>query len=191
MISSQVAWWDAATITNIISEVAIVALEVAIMLPLQVPRPRKASIISLFACRLLYVDYPREMARLTIYRVACVAVIQLYYFHEDSTRYPLRTDFALGYWRSTICTQIVQCIAIVTTSLPYAKLFMESFESGLIRVDDLRRKGEFSTEGSGKGSGRGSGKASGKGYELLDISRNGQRDGITTTTTFGVEEIQS
>lgn len=115
--------------------------------------------------------------------MVCVSAIQLYYFHKDSSTSPLRTDFALGYWRSTVCNQIVQGLAIVTTSLPYAKLFMECFESGLIRVDELRRKGEHSTEGSGKGSG--------KGYKLLDISRNGQQDGISTTKTFGVERAQS
>jgi hypothetical protein len=49
----QVAWWDAATIMNIFSEVAIVALEIGIMIPLQVPTSRKFSIITLFACRLL------------------------------------------------------------------------------------------------------------------------------------------
>ena len=34
--------------------------------------------------------------------------------------------------------QIVQCMAIVTTSLPYTKMFMEGFESGMLRVDRQR-----------------------------------------------------
>ena len=81
-----------------------------------------------------------------------------------------------------MCNQIVQCLAIVTTSLPYAKMFMESFESGLIRVDELRRKGDHSTDGSGRG------------YKLLDVSQTAQQDsgnrqheGISATRTYTVE----
>jgi hypothetical protein len=67
----------------------------------------------------------------------------------------------LGYWRSSICNQIVQCLAIVTTCLPYTKLFADGFESGFMRVDDSRRRGEHSS------------KEDSKGYQLMDMSRSG------------------
>lgn len=46
-------WWNAISVFNIITEVAIVALELGITAQLQINRQRKASIMSLFACRVL------------------------------------------------------------------------------------------------------------------------------------------
>ncbi|KAF2869232.1 hypothetical protein BDV95DRAFT_609459 [Massariosphaeria phaeospora] len=158
------AWWYAVGILNIGSEVAIVALEVGMMVPLHITRLRKLSIISLFACRLFF---------------PVAAAVQLHVFQQDS-KGELRYDFMLGYWRSTICTQVMQCLAIVTTALPYAKLFMDTFDSGLVRVDDLRRRAEQTT---GDGSARE--------YKLLEVSGSGQTsqaaDGIRRTQTWTVE----
>jgi hypothetical protein len=102
------------------------------------------------------------------------AVIQLCVFHQETSSARV-DDYALGYWLSTVGNQVVQCLAIVTTTLPYAKIFMESFESGLIRVDNVGRKEAQSTDGSGRA------------YELLDISRGAQQRGISTTKTYTVE----
>src|SRR4051812_22270538 len=96
-----------------------------------------------------------------MYRVLVAAAIQLGFFHQETHDVALKGDLTLGYWRSSICNQIMQCLAIVTTCLPYIKLFMEGFESGLMGVDGYRQRGELSTkEGS-------------KGYQLMDISQSG------------------
>jgi len=50
-------------------------------------------------------------------------------------------------------------MGIVTTCLPYAKLFMESFDSGLVRVDDVGRRGALSAADS-----------NGEEYKLLNLS---------------------
>lgn len=85
---------------------------------------------------------------------------------------------------------MVQCLAIVTTSLPYAKMFMTSLDSGMIRIDDARRRGEDYSKGS-----------TGRAYELLGISSDGARQqgqaqkrqgeakstGISQTKTWTVE----
>ncbi|KAF1835438.1 hypothetical protein BDW02DRAFT_288673 [Decorospora gaudefroyi] len=145
-------WWNAVSVFNILTEVTIVALEIGIMVRLQVTRQRKAGIISLFAFRLL---------------VLVAIAIQLGFFNREAQDAALKEDLMLGYWRSTICNQIVQCLAIVTTCLPYTKLFMEGFESGLMRLDDLRRRGEHTY---------GSSKEDSKGYQLMDISRSGRSE---------------
>lgn len=49
----QSIWWTAVSVSNIITEVAIVALELGITAQLQVRRQRKAAVMSLFAFRLL------------------------------------------------------------------------------------------------------------------------------------------
>ncbi|RAR15001.1 gaba permease [Stemphylium lycopersici] len=140
-------WWTVVSVSNIITEVAIVTLELGITAQLQVRRQRKAVVMSLFAFRLL---------------VLVAAATQLYFFHRESKDQNHKVDLTLGYWRSSICSQALQCLAIVTTCLPYTKLFMEGFESGLMRLDDLRRRGEHTSKDDSKG------------YQLMDISRSGQ-----------------
>ena len=40
-----------------------------------------------------------------------------------------------------MCNQLVQNLGIITACVPYIKPFLESLESGMIRTDDLRRRG--------------------------------------------------
>ncbi|KAF2624467.1 hypothetical protein BU25DRAFT_413377 [Macroventuria anomochaeta] len=141
-------WWNAISIFNIVTEVAIIALELGITAQLRVTRQRKASIMSLFACRFL---------------VLIATAIQLAYFHQEKNNPATNNDLTLGFWRSILCNQIVQCLAIVTTCLPYTKIFMEGFESGLIRIDDGRRRGDYASKGY-----------SGREYQLMDVSRSSQ-----------------
>lgn len=98
--------------------------------------------------------------KLILYSVTIAIILQLFYFHRESTG-QVRDDLSLGYWRSAICEQAVQSLAIVTNSLPYAKMFMQSLDSGMMRMDDPRRRGENYSKGS-----------SSRAYELLDISRD-------------------
>lgn len=107
--------------------------------------------------------------------VLVAASVQLAYFHEESRILPTKGDLTLGFWRSAICNQIVQCLAIVTTCLPYTKIFMEGFESGLIRIDDGRRRAENSSKGY-----------SGREYQLMDISRSSQARASTPDKSINV-----
>ena len=44
-------------------------------------------------------------------------------------------------WIVILCTQIVQCLSIISACFLYLKPFLESVESGFIRSDDIRRRG--------------------------------------------------
>lgn len=155
-------WWNAISIFNIITEVAIIALELGITVQLRVTRQKKASIMSLFACRVL---------------VLVAAAIQLAFFHQESNDSVRSKDLMLGYWQSALCNQVVQCLAIVTTCLPYTKIFMEGFESGLIRIDDSRRRGEYASKGH-----------SGREYQLMDVSRSSQAKGSAQGRSINVSK---
>jgi hypothetical protein len=98
-----------------------------------------------------------------MFSVLVAAAVQLAFFIRESKDEALKNDLTLGYWRSTICNSILQCLAISTTCLPYTRLFMEGFESGLMRLDDSRRRGEYASK-DGSGS---------NGYQLMDVSRSG------------------
>lgn len=56
-------------------------------------------------------------------------------------RIPDPTDPTLDTWPATICTQIIQCLSISSACFLYLKPFLDSVESGLIRSDDVRRRG--------------------------------------------------
>lgn len=56
-------------------------------------------------------------------------------------------DPTLDTWPATICTQIIQCLSISCSCCLYLKPFLDSVESGLIRSDDMRRRGSDYTPG--------------------------------------------
>lgn len=70
--------------------------------------------------------------------------------HEDPT---------FDAWPVVLANQVVQNLGIVTACIPYLKPFFESLGSGMIRTDDLRRRGvngaEYGYEGSKPTSGSG------------------------------------
>ena len=43
-------------------------------------------------------------------------------------------------WEVTLSTEIVQCLGIIASCIPYLKPFLESLESGMMSNDDLRRR---------------------------------------------------
>ncbi|KAH6629134.1 hypothetical protein C7974DRAFT_433825 [Boeremia exigua] len=158
----RTTWWTVMSILNILTEVAIIALELGIVAQLRVTRQKKASIMSLFACRFL---------------VLIAAAVQLAFFHQESNSLVTSKDLMLGFWRSALCNQIVQCFAIVTTCLPYTKIFMEGFESGLIRIDDSRRRREYASKGY-----------SGREYQLMDVSRSSQAQRSAQSRSINVSK---
>lgn len=51
------------------------------------------------------------------------------------------TDPTFNTWPVVLCAEIVQCSSTVTACIPYLKPFLESLQSGMIRSDDLKRRG--------------------------------------------------
>lgn len=62
---------------------------------------------------------------------------------------------------------------------------MEGFESGLLRLDDMRRRGEHTSQGYSGGYSR-SGN-SGRAYQLMDVSRSTQEKKINVSRSWAVE----
>ena len=57
-------------------------------------------------------------------------------------REPVTKDLTYRLWTAVLCNQLVQNVGIATSCVPYIKPFFESLESGMIRTDDLRRRGD-------------------------------------------------
>ncbi|KAF7954416.1 hypothetical protein EAE96_005538 [Botrytis aclada] len=122
---NQTAFWNYSAIVNIVTDASLILLITFIALHIQTSSSRKLTLISIFGTRIC-----------VIAAVCC----QLFYSNkriDDPTFDP---------WRTTICNQIVQCLSIITACVPYLKLFLDSLESGLLRSDDLRRRGGRAAE---------------------------------------------
>lgn len=133
--------------------------------------------MSLFACRFLQVSHHLNTNAADLDRVLIAAATQLAYFHQENSNPRTKDDMMLGYWRSALCNQIMQCLAIVTTCLPYTKIFMEGFESGLFRVDGSRRREDYASKGY-----------SGREYQLMDVSRSSQAQQSTENRAINVSK---
>lgn len=79
-------------------------------------------------------------------------MVQLFYLDRTSDSQNPTLDF----WSTAVCTQVVENLSIITACVPYLKPFFESLESGMIRSDDLRRRGMKFPYGSGSGKSAGS-----------------------------------
>ena len=54
-------------------------------------------------------------------------------------------------WKWTLVTQIIECITILTSCVPYLRPLLESVPSGLYGSDELRRRGTPSERGYSRG----------------------------------------
>ncbi|KAL8898487.1 MAG: hypothetical protein Q9207_006670 [Kuettlingeria erythrocarpa] len=118
----RVTFWYIFGAVNIVTDFALIALPSYIVLPLQMRAARKWMVISCFSTRFLDI-----MATGT--QFAYTANLQ------DS-------DFSLRMWPWVLISQIVLCLSIVTSCVPYLRPLMESLPSGMFMSDEIRRRGE-------------------------------------------------
>lgn len=58
------------------------------------------------------------------------------------------SDLIFHLWPVAVCNLIVENLSITTACIPYLKPFIQSLESGMLRTDDLRRRGLSTAPGS-------------------------------------------
>lgn len=78
-------------------------------------------------------------------RVLAAIIVQLYYVNRarDSK------DETFATWPTILSAESVQSLSIITACVPCMKPFFESLESGMLRNDDLRRRGIRGINGYG------------------------------------------
>ncbi|KAI0886337.1 uncharacterized protein GGS22DRAFT_187576 [Annulohypoxylon maeteangense] len=112
------AWWTYIGALNIATEVAIIVLYLLILWDLHISHSRKVFVLSIFLSRVL---------------VIAAVIAQLVIFH-DSYSDP---DVTESSWLPIILDQVVICVSILTACLPFMKPFMESLQSGIVRVETV------------------------------------------------------
>ncbi|KAH8660814.1 hypothetical protein BGZ60DRAFT_530820 [Tricladium varicosporioides] len=149
-------FWMSFSILNIISDIILIAWPALIILKVRTGLWRRIIIVMCFACRIFVIG----------------AIAAQMCFLRDTRK---STDVSLDSWKLAIATQLMQCLSITTACIPYLRPFLDSLESGLLRSDDLRRRG---MSGGGGYTGSGSHGSSQKHPSIP--SKNGTRTGTST-----------
>ncbi|KAJ6134019.1 hypothetical protein N7523_000341 [Penicillium sp. IBT 18751x] len=124
-----VAWWNYLGITNILSEVGIVAQALLVILRIQADFHKKAVLASVFLLRIIVV----------------VAIIcQLAYAHENEHT----IDPSWDTWTVAISTQMAQSLSIVTACSPQFKPFLDSLRSSGMSLGDSSYESKQRTYGA-------------------------------------------
>ncbi|KAI8650777.1 hypothetical protein NCS57_01412600 [Fusarium keratoplasticum] len=125
---NRTAFWTYYSIANIITDLAIVVVMCENVMKIRTSLSKKILVMSVFGSRIL---------------VTPAIAVQIYY----TNRAIASIDFSFSIWQAAIAIQLVQCLAILTVCVPNFKPFLDSLESGQIRIDDLRRQGKSSSNG--------------------------------------------
>nr|KMM73527.1 hypothetical protein CPAG_09815 [Coccidioides posadasii RMSCC 3488] len=152
-------FWNFYGVMNILTDVIQVGLMITITSQIQTSTKRKITIGSVFGARLL---------------VVVVVALQLYFLNQV----PDTSNATFDYWQMTICTQILQSLAVVTACMPFLKPFLDSLESGLLRADDQYRRStakgsyRYNLSGSKSSARRAARREAGEFNELGVLSSN-------------------
>lgn len=79
------------------------------------------------------------------YSVVAAIVAQLVYANRAANS----TDPSFDSWPAVVCAQIVQSLSLTTACVLYIGPLLDSVASGMIRSDDLRRRGKEGAYGYG------------------------------------------
>lgn len=85
---------------------------------------------------------PLDELTLTSFRDIVATAVQMAYIDGFSSANPTR-----DLWEWTLVTQIIECITILTSCVPYLRPLLESIPSGLYGSDEIRRRGTPSEVG--------------------------------------------
>lgn len=93
--------------------------------------------------------------------VTLAIIIRLYFLHSQQSS----SDFVFDGEATAIATQILISVAITTACVPSLKPFLDSFESGALRVDLGRSGGDLNSNS----------------YQLSKMNKSGSRSKTTDT----------
>ncbi|KAL9023803.1 MAG: hypothetical protein Q9196_006963 [Gyalolechia fulgens] len=161
----QTSFWTSYGVLNLVTEAALVMLPLVIVWKIQTKTTKKAIIFLCFAARIV---------------VFAAIIVQLVYVNRTRDS----ADETFDTWPTLLCAETVQSLSIITACIPCMKPFLESLESGMLRSDDLRRRGMGGSNSYGshhlsdlsKSSGKSMSKSSGKSMSKSSGKSNGKKD---------------
>ncbi|RMZ73332.1 integral membrane [Pyrenophora seminiperda CCB06] len=137
------SFWQCMGVLNVVTDLALILFPVHVIMTLQMSLSKKVTILTFFGARSLYVVYyVASPHKLTTYSDIIATAVQMVYISGFESRNPTK-----DLWKWTLITQIIECITILTSCVPYLRPLLESVPSGLYGTDELRRRGTSSEHG--------------------------------------------
>ncbi|KAH7210136.1 hypothetical protein DER44DRAFT_722608 [Fusarium oxysporum] len=130
---NRVFFWIVVDIVNIMTDIIITGILISMFKSLQTSRFKKYLVIGVFGCRIL---------------ITPAIICHIYYFHKATELNNPLFDM----WAPTVIVQVIQCMSIMVTCVPFLKPFMDSLESGQMNAGDglqTRTKGSDSRSRTG------------------------------------------
>ncbi|RDL32063.1 uncharacterized protein BP5553_09465 [Venustampulla echinocandica] len=127
---SIILFWECFFILNIFTDLVLIIWPAIVIGKVRTGWHRRIIIIICFACRFFVIG---------------ASIAQVIFLHRARGSH----DLTFSSWQLAICTQLMQCLSIGTACIPYLRPFLDSLESGLLRSDDLRRRGMVGAYGYG------------------------------------------
>ncbi|KAF7864402.1 hypothetical protein EAF04_006536 [Stromatinia cepivora] len=125
---SRLAFYTYVEILNIILDSVLVLLPIMVVWNLKLALKPKLMIVSCFIPRIC---------------VIAALIVQLEILYDE-----YQTGEPFVSWLFILSTLLAQCLGIVSACILYLKPFLQSLNSGMIRNDDLRRRGGETSFGS-------------------------------------------
>ncbi|KAL8648732.1 MAG: hypothetical protein Q9210_004813 [Variospora velana] len=114
------AFWTYYGIFNIITDIALIALPVSIVIKLQMKASQKAVIIACDASRLSAI---------------IAQILQLAYLHNIARTQP--PDLIYHLWVPILLGQTVLFFSLISSCFPFLKFLIDALETGMIRADGV------------------------------------------------------
>ncbi|KAH7178943.1 hypothetical protein DER46DRAFT_622476 [Fusarium sp. MPI-SDFR-AT-0072] len=110
-------FWTLFDVINILTDIAITGTLIDMFKSIQASRSKRTLVIGVFGCRVI---------------INPAIICHIYYFRKATN---LNNPTFDG-WTSTVIVQVIQCLSILVTCVPFLKPFMDSLESGQMSAGD-------------------------------------------------------
>lgn len=113
------AFWAYVDGLNIVTDLAITAIVLDMFIRLKTSVAKKVLVIGVFGCRVFIIP---------------PIVCHIIFFQQSADS----GNPAFDMWKPTVINQVIQCLSIMSTCIPYLKPFLDSLDSGQMAAGDLR-----------------------------------------------------
>ena len=184
------AFWTYYGIVNIITDIALIALPVSIVINLQMKASKKGVIIACDASRLSYVlpsfsiiehsHSKKDRPANPLHSSAIIAqIIQLAYLHT-STPPTQNSELLYDLWVPILLGQTILSFSLISSCFPFLKFLIDALETGMIRADGLNTINAQLRLPSAIRSADGYSKANGSQFQKGPFSSNNNNEGKKT-----------
>ncbi|KAF4463710.1 hypothetical protein FALBO_9475 [Fusarium albosuccineum] len=184
---NQSVFWIYIDLMNIVTDLAITFILVQLFIHLKTSTAKKTLVIGVFGSRMFII--PPIICHMHFYKRA---------IESDNPMFDM--------WKPTVIVQIIQCMSVMATCIPYLKPFLDSLESGQMIAGDLRGASSKGSNSRSRSGGYASGHTSRprnntsrgimtvttmasnvsnrrQNYEMMDMDKSGDRRNKSTVTT--------